>query len=259
MQLKHVALLSLPLLTVGIACSNGFSSFDSFPSASGVGGTATPPPGAFGSSGTPCPSTAPTSGTQCNGPLRCEYGDSASSDCNTVAVCASGVFDVTYPSTTTCDDRCPSFDAPGALATAQGKACLHGSRGNLVCGSPYDRSTCGCVDPSTIDGGAPASDGGTMDAAAGDPDASDAASDAFGDGGGAALPDVPGVWLCVTPALGCPATRPAVGTACVREMVCDYGACVFPGGMKLACATPEGDPSASLWIDQTPIACGGQK
>jgi hypothetical protein len=254
-QVRTIALAVLPFLAAGIACSNGFSSFDATPSTSGGAfGGATPPSASSAVADGPCPADPYSTDARCVAPLRCEYGTSPSSACNTIAECNNqGVFDITPASSTACDDRCPTFDAPGALTTAQGTPCVHGSRGALVCGSPYDRSTCGCVDPSTTDGGAPpplADAAGAATDASMDPDATADAADAM-------PPDVPGVWLCVTPAAGCPATRPPVGGPCVRELTCDYGACLFPGGMKVTC-TGTGTGGAAKWVDQTPIECGGK-
>ncbi len=246
MQLRWIALVALPLLLAGIACSsNGLSSSNSFATAGGVGSATTP----LGTSPGPCPVDPYATDARCVVPLRCEYGQSGSAACNVVAVCNNqNVFDITPVSATECDDRCPTFDAPGALSTAQGTACLHGSRGPLVCGSPYDRSTCGCTASSDGDGGVPppTNDAGATPEAGAAPDAAGPTTDG---GEGGAPPDVPGVWRCVTPASGCPATRPALGAPCVHELTCDYGACLFPGGMKVACIT-------SWWTDVTPPGCG---
>ncbi len=253
MRLRWIALVAFPLLVAGIACS-GIGSFDSSsPSAAGVGGTS----GVFGVVPGPCPVAAISADARCTAQLVCEYGTSSSASCNTMAVCnEQAAFDITPPSTNDCDDRCPTFDAPGAVATAQGTACLHGSRGSLICPSPYDRSTCGCAESGASDGGVPppTSDASTTADGSVDPDASTSTDD--GGEAGAAPADVPGVWLCVTPPVGCPAARPPLGSACVREMICDYGACLFPGGMKVACVASTN--GSGHWVDQTPVQCGGK-
>jgi hypothetical protein len=42
------------------------------------------------------------------------------------------------------------------------------------------------------------------------------------------------VWLCTTPAAGCPDPRPTIGSACNQpNLDCDYGACT--GGIELGC------------------------
>jgi hypothetical protein len=43
------------------------------------------------------------------------------------------------------------------------------------------------------------------------------------------------VWLCTTPAPGCPEPRPNIGSACTQPgQSCDYGACT--GGVELECS-----------------------
>jgi hypothetical protein len=42
------------------------------------------------------------------------------------------------------------------------------------------------------------------------------------------------VWLCTTPAAGCPDPRPNIGASCTQPgLSCDYGACT--GGIELQC------------------------
>jgi hypothetical protein len=42
------------------------------------------------------------------------------------------------------------------------------------------------------------------------------------------------VWLCTTPAAGCPDPRPNIGASCTQPgLSCDYGACT--GGVELQC------------------------
>jgi hypothetical protein len=54
------------------------------------------------------------------------------------------------------------------------------------------------------------------------------------------------VWLCSTPATGCPEPRPDIGTACSQSnLSCDYGACT--GGIALQC-------TGGLW-QQEATAC----
>jgi hypothetical protein len=55
------------------------------------------------------------------------------------------------------------------------------------------------------------------------------------------------VWLCTTPAAGCPDPRPDIGTSCTLSdlVACDYGGCT--GGIELACTN-------GTW-QEAPTAC----
>lgn len=54
-------------------------------------------------------------------------------------------------------------------------------------------------------------------------------------------------YACVSVAAPCPFRRPSLGTACVEDITCDYGACTFELGSRVRCAS-------GTWRD-VPITC----
>ncbi len=101
------------------------------------------------------------------------------------------------------------IDDPPAEAACAHSACgldPEGLRGSIcpagvgiVCA--FARTTCGCARVS------------------------DAGSSAPGNG----------VYQCVTTPAPCPYTRPPLGSACVTDITCDYGACMFEDGLRERC------------------------
>jgi len=115
-----------------------------------------------------------------------------------------------------CADTCPS-----AYVTELPDGCAIPNAGTLLC--EYPEGTCGCAPIRPIEPDMDGGDGG-QDLDAGDVDAGDV------DAGPTVYE-----WRCITPEAGCPRTRPAIGTECVRPMRCDYGDCLFEDGVTMRC------------------------
>jgi hypothetical protein len=162
--------------------------------ASGDGGT--------GGGTSPCPITPPGDGSDC-GPqgLTCEWGGATVQDCDTLALCNGGRWQVTAPGPGGLDCK------PGTLAMCPASFPsvpreAHCSPYGLYC--DYAQGRCACTVPAGP--GFPA-------------DASAVAE-----------------WLCQDPAAGCPQPRPLLGSVCSQEgLQCDYGACTIPGGNAETC------------------------
>ncbi len=179
----------------------------------------------------PCPGyEPPVVGEACTKPENepngwdglCEYGHDLDGNCNEVYECASGLW--RRNSRPTCIARCPtSFGeiVPGARCA------------DVSMGCSYLEGTCACV-----------------------PDADAGADDAGADADGV---PTPGVWRCAPPpGKGCPPQKPPLGSDCVREMTCDYGACALARDVVYYCrpagvASPEG--RSGRWEQATSPDC----
>jgi hypothetical protein len=149
-----------------------------------------------------CPASAPSTGTACaEQGLACEYGTDSNVNCNTVARCQSGSWQVTPPGDLiTCPSPGVVPGCPSSFADVpRGTAC---SPNGLICGYPQGRCTCnyGFGGPVPVDAGS-------------------------------------GSWRCENPNAGCPTPRPRIGSSCSvpATLVCDYGGCMLPGGTDLQC------------------------
>jgi hypothetical protein len=163
-----------------------------------------------GSAAPSCSSRAPSAGMACftEGTV-CEYGASAIAECDTLATCAHGKWQVALP------------DAGDPLCTPAGPAQCPASRSDVPVGQTctsvnldcdYAEGRCECAQnlPRT--------------------------------------PGWPAIWKCPEPGSGAldpcpPLPRPRLGTPCDVETVrCDYGACEIRGGVSEVC-------SGGVWTD----------
>ena len=149
-----------------------------------------------------CPVSPPSLGAPCaKQGLACEYGSDPNVNCNTVARCQSGAWQVTPPGDlVTCPTPGIVPGCPASFAQVpQGSVC---SPNGLICGYPQGRCACtyGFGGPVPIDAGS-------------------------------------GYWHCENPNSGCPSPRPRIGSSCSvpANVVCDYGGCILPGGTDLQC------------------------
>lgn len=177
---------------------------------------------------------------------KCEIGTSANPRCNTRFTC-------NFQWDEDEDDHrlaCPGADAcPAEYTHSAADRCAQPDAISLIC--EYEQGTCGCApvggvttcpnqgDDDDDDDDDAGVDAGVDDADAGDADAPDAdMPDADADAPDAAATDAgPRTyeWKCVTPAPGCPHTRPREGLRCVRPITCDYGYGVFEDGVVMSC------------------------
>jgi len=149
----------------------------------------------------------------------CETKEHANPACNESLHCDNDRWRRRPAERSTCAIDCPSQyvdDLPDACAAP--------NAGTLMC--EYPEGTCGCAPIHPLD--ADAGDGG---------DESDAGEHGEGtpDGGDVDAGPTLYEWTCVPAARGCPRTRPRAGSACVRPMTCDYGACLFEDGVAMDC------------------------
>jgi len=191
-------LLWIPLL-VAVACGGATHA--------GLGGGATSDGGAGGDgsgggASSPCPASPPGDGSAC-GPqgLGCEWGSSTVEDCDTMALCNGGRWQVTVPGPGGLDcGGGPQGTCPSSFASVPRES--HCAPYGLAC--DYAEGRCACT--------VPAGPGFPVDAAA------------------------EAEWLCQDPAAGCPEPRPLLGSVCADEgQECDYGACDIPGGNAETC------------------------
>lgn len=159
-----------------------------------------------------CSAALPEQGTPCraDGSV-CEYGSAFLLQCNTLARCAHGTWQISAPDagTVSCgltmSDACPaSLNSVAQLPTPQACAPL-----NLDCDYPEGRCECAQNLPRT--------------------------------------PGAPAVWKCPSPVAflqSCPPVRPRLGTACPPYTRCDYGACDIQGATAQQCL-------AGIWVEQT--------
>lgn len=190
----------------------------------------------------PCDEAAP--GDTCEyatsvAPQECELGDAANIACNVILTCNTYEWRLADAIAPSCDGVCPVAFTP----EAPDGACEGAGAPSLLCA--YPEGTCGCARVSRIDAGVIADAGDDLDG--GDADVDDAGEDAAsGEDAGAYA------WTCIQAnrAAGCPRERPSLGSRCVRDMRCDYGACLFDNGIAVRCrggktATWERDKTAA--------------
>jgi hypothetical protein len=185
--------------------SSGSSGGSSGASSSGSSGGSSSSSGGSSSSsgGQGCPAAPPAEGGICSvDQLSCEYGSDPNFECNTVAQCVGGRWQLRIPPPNT--QVCPSpglrKDCPATFAQAgQGASC---APPGFECDYPQGRCDC-----------------------------------SVGFGGPVQLDAGSGHWSCEAPPKGCPQPRPRLGAACSTSpsLVCDYGACFLPGGVSMQC------------------------
>jgi hypothetical protein len=153
-----------------------------------------------------CPATLPTNQSSCALPegFRCEYGTSSNTMCNTLATCTQGQWQVlltgAFPQE--CSGTNPPACAPTFASVPVGQSCSK----DYPTSCEYPEGICAC----TVDLNGPY----PVDAAA------------------------VAKWYCGVPQQKeCPVPRPKLGTDCNvgPNVVCDYGACILPGGAVLQC------------------------
>ena len=188
---------ALPLLLAPACGGTVFSGGTNGADGGGGGG------GGGGGSGSGCPSSMPSPGGACSPTgLECEYGTSNGRCNNPIIDCDSGEWKTPAP---TPGPFCPapSNDCPASKSDVpEGQACGDTEK---ICEYPDGR--CACSDqvsgPVEIN-----PDGGLL----------------------------PKLWRCESPAPGCPAERPRVGSSCSQVgQTCDYGSCTIPDGTMIQC------------------------
>lgn len=185
----------LPLLLLG-ACSSSSSP----PADAGTPETSPPVDAATDGTVTVCPGATPTQGGAC-GPqgLACEYGTATTQECDTVATCNGGRWEVVAPDMTksACQTG-PASECPSSFTTVPvGQHCDFYP---LVC--DYAQGRCACTVRQS-------------------PTVTDASAQA--------------TWICPSPSGGCPLPRPDLGTPCTGNAECDYGTCAIPGATAQTC------------------------
>ena len=193
--------------TLGVACGGHSFVGDLDGTSDGGGGSdggGSDGGGSDGGGGAACPSSVPAQNAPCSpADLTCEYGSDSNVQCDTVARCQAGRWEVQYPVK---GQSCPSpgieKGCPSSFgAVPQGKEC---TSFGLQCGYPQGRCACTLAfgPPVPVDAGA-------------------------------------GRWYCEAPQQGCPQPRPRIGSACSLSgaQYCDYGACTLPGGTSLSCVS----------------------
>jgi hypothetical protein len=188
----------------GSSGTSGGSSGTSGGSSGTSGGSSGTSGGSSGTSGGhACPASTPAEGASCSPEqLSCEYGSDPDFECNVVAECVGGRWQLRIPPPNA--QVCPSpglrKDCPPSFAQAgQGGSC---APPGFECDYPQGR--CDCT---------------------------------LGFGGPVQLDAGSGHWFCEAPPKGCPQPRPRLGSACSTSpsLVCDYGACFLPGGLAMQC------------------------
>jgi hypothetical protein len=182
------------LLSTGLVVA-ACSSSGSPPADAGTPETGTPVAAAIG-----CPGAAPSQGGAC-GPqgIACEYGTAATLECNTLATCNGGRWEVVVPDMTksACQNG-PAADCPASfMAVPVGEHC---DVYEVACDFPQGRCACTVRQSPTV---------------------TDASAQA--------------TWICPSPGSGCPLPRPDLGTACTGSAECDYGTCAIPGATAQTC------------------------
>lgn len=157
--------------------------------------------------GSPCPPSPPTAGTKCGGgngiapQYECEYGSSSNRACNIVATCDdTGQWTLSSPAPG-CGGKNPPTCPSTYASVPQGKSCSESYPLDCL----YPEGICSCTP------------------GAGGPVPLDAAAAA--------------TWHCDVPSDSkCPKPRPKLGSACsTPNLLCDYGACIFPSGTAMRC------------------------
>jgi hypothetical protein len=142
-----------------------------------------------------CPQLVPEAGTACGTggfDESCEYGDAASSHCNTQAQCwGDAGWHVVSPAFADDAGFCPTSlpaACPGTFAVASAADAGVACPSSFTC--QYPEGICGCILGPNADQGPPWR------------------------------------WSCSVPVRGCPPARPRWGTACTTPMTCRYsGGC----------------------------------
>jgi hypothetical protein len=150
--------------------------------------------------GPACPTTAPPQGSAC-GPqgLACEYGTATTVECDTVATCNGGRWEIALPTMTKslCQSG-PASECPSSFAAVPlGQRC---DVYPLPCDYPEGRCAC------TVREGPTVTDASAM-----------------------------ATWICPSPDPGCPLPRARLGAPCTSSDACDYGTCAIPGATAEAC------------------------
>jgi len=133
--------------------------------------------------------------------LQCEYGNDLNAACNLVFECQSGQFRAITVSTQqpkTCPTPTPANENKCPATRNLVPTGTACSDDSLECA--YAKDICACT--------------------------------GNGLGGPVGTPK----WVCPTPAAGCPAVRPHLGSDCATEgQQCNYGECAYAGGVNLSC------------------------
>jgi hypothetical protein len=150
--------------------------------------------------GPACPAAPPQQGSAC-GPqgLACEYGAATTLQCDTIATCNGGRWEVVVPMTSQslCQSG-PASQCPASFAMVPvGQHCDFYP---LPCDYPEGRCACTVRQSPTV---------------------TDASAQA--------------TWICPSPNSGCPLPRPRLGAPCASSSECDYGTCAIPGATAEAC------------------------
>jgi hypothetical protein len=184
------------VLSCALACACGGAIVNPLEDGGTDGGPTSDAPSPY------CPSTAPGQGGSCSHDgVSCEYGSDPNINCNIVAICVGGSWNVSSMSNGECPTPPNPSDCPATFASVPvGQHC-----GNLVGTTcSYQQGFCGC---SVGSGG---------------PYPADAAAVA--------------TWVCDAPEAGCPLPRPRLGTSCTQDALqCDYSSCELPTGASLVC------------------------
>jgi hypothetical protein len=152
------------------------------------------------------PPVACTSRPRANAPCpspgaTCEYGTSPDPDCNGSFVCSSSSYG-NYWSEQQRRGAC-LFQCPDDVTT-------------IVEGAPCDLGDGGVTDDAELHCNTP---NGVCACTTG-PDGAHAHARQ---------------WVCAKPTDDCPRTRPLLGSVCIGDHSCDYGACAFKRGARMIC------------------------
>jgi len=164
------------------------------------GGSDSATDGGGGSGQWPAPPPPPDA-PSANERLKCEYGSNPSVQCNTIAECRKGKWNVMVPLPDGCLLPGPNPKiCPATFASVpRGQSCS--AAYPTLC--TYPEGQCGCTvaaGPVPLDASASAT------------------------------------WICESPKAGCPQPRPHLGDVCASAgLVCDYGTCTLPAGIQLEC------------------------
>jgi len=188
----------LLLLLVLAACSSSSST----PADAGTHDTGAPEDSGPDATAMGCPVAAPQQGGAC-GPqgIACEYGTATTQQCDTVATCNGGRWEVVAADMTksACQTG-PASECPATfMAVPVGQHCDFYP---VSCDYPQGRCACAVRQSPTV---------------------TDASAQA--------------TWICPSPDSGCPLPRPDLGTPCTGMHECDYGTCAIPGATAQTCTS----------------------
>lgn len=154
-----------------------------------------------------CPANVPANGAPCSPEgFACEYGSSNLLMCNVVARCENGAWSIPVPPPGPPPPECVSKNPVACPATFASVPIGTSCSKDYPTHCNYPEGECAC----TVDLGGPFPE--------------DAAAVAQ--------------WYCGKPSSpACPKPRPKIGTSCSAppNVICDYGACILPGGTVLQC------------------------